>query len=73
MTYKRMSDMVACRPEPAERSSLWSPPLWAKSKAWVKTTDKVVFPGSALLEGEPQSRTPDWLCLSQSDGKSWQI
>ena len=70
MTYNRVSELVAARPEPDERSSLWAPPAWAKPKAWVKTTDAVVVPGSPIKEGEAQSRTPDWFCLARYGGKT---
>lgn len=48
------------------KGTLWSPPEWAKSAtASVPTTTAVVFPGSGRNPGQPESRTPDSLCLSQ--------
>jgi hypothetical protein len=46
------------------RSPKWTPPDWAKPHASLITTTDVVFPGSLRREGEGESRTPDWLCLS---------
>ena len=46
---------------------LWDKPDGALARSTVFTTTKTVFPGTHLEPGEPESRTPEWLCLSMRD------
>jgi hypothetical protein len=46
---------------------LWDRPNGASARNTVSTTTRTVFPGAHLGPGEPESRTPESLCLSMRD------
>ena len=44
--------------------AIFSPPSFAQPRRVALTTTDVVVPGVSRPYGEPESRTPDWICLS---------
>lgn len=45
-------------------SAIFERPNWLALDGTIRTTTAVVFPGSPCHRNEPESRTPDTLCLS---------